>query len=71
MSRDEMKRLQALAGRANYLARLRDQGRMSESDYIERLNEVRREYGLWPLQRPPQPGTIHPRHRKDCGEGPV
>ena len=49
MTISEMKSLQHLVGRADYLARLRDRRTISQSDYIRLLNEVRQEYGLAPI----------------------
>jgi hypothetical protein len=52
MKETDVRVLQNLAGKAAYLARLRDRGTITEHEYILRLNQVRKEYGLWPI-RPP------------------
>jgi hypothetical protein len=49
MTEAEKRKLQELAGRAAYLARLRDQRRISDHEYIERLNQLRGKHGLWPI----------------------
>lgn len=49
MTISEMKTLQQLVGRADYLARLRDRGTISQSQYLGLLNEVRQEHGLAPI----------------------
>jgi hypothetical protein len=54
MTRQEMEQLCELAGRAQYLARLRDRRRITEKEYFDRLNDLRRQHGLW-LLRPTQP----------------
>src|SRR5205085_2441903 len=51
MTQAEMRSLQELAGRALYLARLRDQRRITETEYVDRLNDLRRQQGL---------GAVHP-----------
>ena len=52
MTISEMKSLQHLVGRADYLARLRDRRTISQMEYINLLNEVRQEHGLAPLPVP-------------------
>jgi hypothetical protein len=49
MTQAETKSFQELAGRAVYLARLLDQKHISETEYIDRLNDLRRQHGLWPI----------------------
>lgn len=49
MTISEMKSLQQLVGRADYLGRLRDRRTISQRDYIRLLNEVRQEHGLAPI----------------------
>jgi hypothetical protein len=56
MKETDLHVLQNLAGKATYLARLRDRGTITEDEYILRLNELRKEYGLWPI-RPPSSTT--------------
>jgi len=50
MTHDELRELQVLASRANYLAQLRDRRRLTEDEYVERLNGLREQCGLAPLQ---------------------
>ena len=50
MTEAEKRKLQELAGRAVYLARLRDLRRISDHEYIERLNQLRGRHGLWPIR---------------------
>ena len=52
MTQTEMRQIQERAGRAAYLARRRDQRRISEAEYIDLLNALRRKQGLWPLRTP-------------------
>ena len=53
MTEDEMQRLKDLASRALHPARLRDTRRITESEYVDRLNVLRKQHGLWPIP----PGT--------------
>jgi hypothetical protein len=61
----EMRQLQDLAGQACYLARLRDRQRFSETEFIDRLNELRQKHGLWPIH-PTAPGR---RPKVELGTG--
>jgi len=49
-SRDEgPERLTELAREAHYIARQREQRKISEAEYIQLLNVVRQRYGLYPI----------------------
>jgi hypothetical protein len=55
------RQLLVLAARADHLAKLRESKRLSEEDYIARLNELRRQAGLEPLElRRPAPPAVAP-----------
>ena len=59
MSDAEMQRLKLLARRSLHLALLLNKQRITEGEYIDRLNALRHEYSLWPIQ----PRTDHPREQ--------
>src|SRR3954454_13599042 len=49
MTRAETRSLQRLAGQTAHLASLRDQQRITEAEYTDRLNNLRQQYGLCPI----------------------
>ena len=58
MTQSEAKQLLILAARADYLAQLRERKRISEEEYMQRLNELRRQCGLAPIEiRSAKPGA--------------
>jgi len=52
MTQSELRELQVLAARANYLANLRDRGRITEDEFVARLNGLRAQCGLEPIEPP-------------------
>jgi len=57
----EMQQLRQLAGEAQCLARLRDRHMISDTEYVDKLNVLRRQHGLWPLPLPERNRTT-PKH---------
>ena len=49
MAKVDQRTLQELAGQAMYLARLRDRRRITDSEYLKRLDNLRLKCGLPPI----------------------
>lgn len=57
MTQTQGKQLLILAARAEHLGDMREHNRISETEYIVRMNEIRQEAGLEPLHcKQPDPG---------------
>ena len=54
MTQTQGKQLLILAAQADYLGALRERKRISDEEYFARLNDIRRQVGLEPLQRRPE-----------------
>ena len=60
MTQDQAKQLLILAAQADHLARMLELKRITEEQYIARLNDLRRQCGLYPL-------TLKRREREPVG----